>query len=132
MDSLASPHRPSSPWWAKVALVLAGVVIALSSVPLLYLLGSAFYFDPDDFPSEYYRAEAVEHRQNMLLALLWPATSLVLSGVSWFSAARAGARVVGARWAVTLSVLVALAMLFVGTSNIKGALYFADLLATSP
>ncbi|MET1044473.1 MAG: hypothetical protein ABWX59_10205 [Microbacteriaceae bacterium] len=131
MDSHTKPHRPPSPWWSKAALVLAGVVIAVSFVSLLGLALSGFYFDPDDFPSEYYRAQAVHHRQDMLVALLLPVAALVLAGIAGFSAGRAGARRVGAYWVGGLAVLVALAMLFVGTGNIHAALYFADYFASA-
>lgn len=128
MDSLTPPHHPPSrPWQSIGALVLAGIVIAVAFVSLLLLAASGFIFDPDDDPPEFYLALATEHKRDMLFALLLPAVSLVLAGLSWFSSARAGARVVGAMWAGGISVLLALAMIFVGVGNINGALYFADL-----
>lgn len=128
MDSLTPPHPPTSSPWAVIApLVLAVIVLAVSVVSLLWLLLTGFVFDPDDFPPEYYLALADEHRQRMLLSLLAPAASLALAGISWFSASRLAVSAVGAYWTAGLSVVLALAMVFVGTGNINGALYFAEL-----
>lgn len=128
MDSLTPPHHsPSATWPSIGALVLAVIVIAGAFVSLLLLAASGFVFDPDDYPAEFYLALATEHKRHMLFALLLPAASLVLAGLSWFLAARAGARLVGAMWAGGISVLLALAIIFVGVNHINGALYFADL-----
>lgn len=128
MDSLTPPpYSPSNPWPSIGALALAAIVIAVAFVSLLLFAASGFIFDPDDYPPEFYLALAIEHKRHMFFALLLPAASLVLSGLSWFLAARAGARVVGALWAGGLSVLLALAIIFVGVDKVNGALYFADL-----
>ncbi|ANP73028.1 hypothetical protein [Cryobacterium arcticum] len=128
MDSLKPQNRPTlSPWPTISTLVLAWLVIAVSFVSLLGLLMSSFYFDPDDYSGEYYLAMATKHQRDMLFALLLPAASLVLSGLSFFLAPRAGARVAPAIWAGGVSVVLVAAMIFVGVSNIHGDLYYAEL-----
>ena len=127
MDSPKPHHPTSSPWLPIGTLVLAWLVIVVAFVSLLGLLMSGFIFDPDDYSGEYYLALATRHQRDMLFALLLPTASLVLAGLSWFLAARAGARVVPSMWAGGISVLLGAAIIFAGVSNIRGDLYFADL-----
>jgi hypothetical protein len=127
--NLSSRRLSSIRWVSNITFVLAVLVLIVSLVSLLGLFLSGFSFDPDDYPSEYYRAEAVVAKQEMLSALLLPTASLMLAALSGYTSCRAGARVVGSLWLGALSALMALAMIYAGTDNIESALYFADLFA---
>jgi hypothetical protein len=128
MTSLTASRTPSPrPRAATTALVVSGVVIAVSCIAVVGLQFSAFYWDPDDYPAAYYRDEVVRHQQNLQVALFLPAASLILAAIAWTFCARAGARIGGALWAAAISAGIAVVMILVAQDNIEAASRFAEM-----
>ena len=124
--SMLNQDSPPRPLLSTAFLVFASILIALGCFAVVGLMFSGAYWDADDNPAAFYRAEVIEHGRNLQTALLIPAASMVLGVIAWSSASAAGARVRGSYWAVGLSVMVGVAMIYVGNQNIELATRYAQ------